>query len=267
MLKYFRKQNYPFLQRHKQSFFSKQLRRDVLLDIYKPKSRRETPQFTFLIINDGQDLQKISLSKIWRKVQHKTSPIIFIGIHNNQRRRQELGTTTPDSNKLGQDAKRYQKFIVLELIPFLTQNYGNPQKTFIAGFSLGALSAMDTLLNYPNSFDGVGAFSGAFWWRSQSMIPSQPDAFLIIPRKIYSSNLIHQKLYWFSAGNQEEKNDRNNNGIIDVIDDTKMVISALAQKGVAAKKIMYLELIGEKHDLNNWARALPHFLVWAIRKR
>ena len=73
--------------------------------------------------------------------------------------------------------------------------------------------------------------------------------------------------YFFQCGTEEETDDRNNNGIIDVIDDTMDVISELQLKGYSYPgDIYYKEIEGGKHHLNTWSAVLPQFLKWAFQK-
>lgn len=62
--------------------------------------------------------------------------------------------------------------------------------------------------------------------------------------------------------------DRNNNGIIDSIDDTLTLIDELVKKGYRRKNdIKYLELQNGKHDIATWAQAMPEFLKWGWGKK
>jgi hypothetical protein len=57
--------------------------------------------------------------------------------------------------------------------------------------------------------------------------------------------------------------DRNNNGIIDSIDDTLALIDELAAKGYnKTEDISYYELADGRHDVPTWAKAFPVFLEW-----
>jgi enterochelin esterase-like enzyme len=61
----------------------------------------------------------------------------------------------------------------------------------------------------------------------------------------------------------DETKDRNNNGIIDSIDDTLDLIKELETKGYQREKdIFYLELPDGHHDVATWGRAMPVFLKW-----
>jgi hypothetical protein len=65
----------------------------------------------------------------------------------------------------------------------------------------------------------------------------------------------------------DEKADRNNNGIIDSIDDTISLIDELTAKGYSREKdIVYLELADGRHDVPTWGRAFPAFLQFAFSK-
>ena len=68
--------------------------------------------------------------------------------------------------------------------------------------------------------------------------------------------------FFFEVGTQDETADRNNNGIIDAIDDTISLIEELVKKGYDRKQIRYVELEDGKHDVPTWARAFPAFLKW-----
>jgi enterochelin esterase-like enzyme len=81
----------------------------------------------------------------------------------------EYGTAgTPDFRGRCQSSL-YTWFIFDELIPQIRKKYHVPEfreKSF-AGFSLGALSALDIVWNHPQEFFKVGVFSGSLWWRSR----------------------------------------------------------------------------------------------------
>jgi hypothetical protein len=63
----------------------------------------------------------------------------------------------------------------------------------------------------------------------------------------------------------DETKDRNQNGIIDSIDDTRDLINELVSKGYNPESdIYYLEMPDGKHDVPTWGRAMPVFLRWAF---
>jgi enterochelin esterase-like enzyme len=69
--------------------------------------------------------------------------------------------------------------------------------------------------------------------------------------------------FFFECGAADEGEDRNNNGVIDSIDDTLDLIKELTEKGYKTDKdIHYLQIEDGKHDVATWARAMPEFLKW-----
>jgi hypothetical protein len=72
--------------------------------------------------------------------------------------------------------------------------------------------------------------------------------------------------FFFQTGTDDEKSDRNNNGIIDSIDDTKDLIDLLYAKNYPKEAVHYYEIEGGKHDVDTWAKALPVFLKWGWGK-
>ncbi len=64
-------------------------------------------------------------------------------------------------------------------------------------------------------------------------------------------------------GTLDEVADRNNNGVIDAIDDTLSFVDILGHKGYNRNTdIKYLELKEGRHDLATWDIAFPNFLKW-----
>jgi hypothetical protein len=71
--------------------------------------------------------------------------------------------------------------------------------------------------------------------------------------------------FYFATGSLDETADRNNNGIIDSIDDTLDLIKELVVKGYYEQKdICYVNYDDGRHDIPTWGRAMPAFLLWAF---
>ena len=156
-----------------------------------------------------------------------------------------------------------------ELLPFIHKSYAVnsfKEKSF-AGFSLGGLSALDIVWNHPKEFAKVGVFSGSLWWRSRGYKEGYNNATDRIMHKQIKKGVYHPRLkFFFECGAWDETTDRNNNGIIDSIDDTLDLIKELKQKGYPDANIEYLELQDGRHDVHTWGRAFPYFLQWGWRK-
>ena len=166
----------------------------------------------------------------------------------------------------GNKAAAYTNFVMKEVIPFIKETYliASFKEKSYAGFSLGALSAMDIVWNHPAEFSKAGAFSGSFWWRDKAQEDADFDEekHRIMHRQVREGAHYPWLKFFFEVGTQDETADRNNNGIIDAIDDTISLIDELKKKGYTDKDIQYLELKDGRHDVPTWARAFPDFLKW-----
>ena len=253
-------------------FNSFELDRNVRLSIFAvphPKESRAKP-YSLLLINDGQDLDQMQFEKtiIAFHESEKKENLLSIGIHAGDRM-QEYGTASqPDYAKRGKKAGAYTQFITTELIPFLESQFNIiplSQNRAFAGFSLGALSALDIVWSHPKLFGRVGVFSGSLWWRSKAFNPKKPDANLIMHQLIEKSNKKEGLKFWFQTGTKDEIEDRNNNGIIDSIDDTLSLIHELKTLGYTDQDISYTEVEGGEHNPDTWAKVMPVFLNWLIK--
>jgi hypothetical protein len=74
--------------------------------------------------------------------------------------------------------------------------------------------------------------------------------------------------FFFECGTEDEREDRNGNGIIDSIDDTLDLIGELAARGYDLQRdVRYLEIVGGRHEVATWGKAMPEFLLWGWGKR
>ncbi|MDQ6608420.1 MAG: esterase family protein, partial [Bacteroidota bacterium] len=197
--------------------------------------------------------------------------LLCVGIHCNKDRKEEYGTANElDYEGRGTKAKAYQQFIIEELLPFIQNEFAvaSFKKKAIAGFSLGGLSAIDTLWNYPGVFSVAGVFSGSLWWRTKDLQDGYNDATDRIIHKHIREGKYHPGVrFYFTTGSLDETADRNGNGIIDSIDDTRDLINELVKKGYdEVEDIHYSNYEDGRHDVATWGKAMPAFLLWAFRK-
>jgi enterochelin esterase-like enzyme len=245
------------------------LQRKVIIDFYFPLEKNDSSDLDLLLINDGQDLITMGFQNILEELykQGKLKPLLCVGIHCGPDRKNEYGTAKVlNENGLGAKAQLYTRFILEELLPFIEERsqIHFKEKSF-CGFSLGGLSALDIVWNHPKEFSRAGVFSGALWWRSVSQDDGKfvEDEHRIMHNEIRKGSYCPGLKFFFEAGTLDETADRNNNGIIDSIDDTVSLIDELIEKGYDREKdIFYLELEDGKHDVSTWARAFPEFLKW-----
>lgn len=250
------------------------LAREVKIDFYLPVNIDDPSDMSLLLINDGQDLPKMPFEEILEDLydEQAIKPILCVGIHCSTDRRNEYGTKNYlDYKGRGTKAAAYHRFIFEELLPFIRATYVLPsfkEKSY-CGFSLGALSALDIVWNNPSEFTKVGVFSGSMWWR---LVGQDEDAFnedtdRIMHKQVREGGYFPWLKFFFETGVLDETADRNNNGIIDAIDDTLSLIDELKAKGYNKENdIMYYEMQDGRHDVATWARALPVFLKWGWGK-
>ena len=70
---------------------------------------------------------------------------------------------------------------------------------------------------------------------------------------------------WFEAGTRDEKEDRDNNGVIDAIQDTTELMDELERKGFRrGLDMIYVQVEGGEHNQRTWGFILPYFLRWTF---
>ena len=250
------------------------LEREVKIDFFLPKNIADPSSMSLLLINDGQNMGELGLQDILENLyaEKLITPVFIAAIHAGSQRKMEYGVAS-QADYLGRGARAgsYTYFILRELLPFIRDSYkiSSFRERAFAGFSLGALMALDVVWNHPEKFSKAGLFSGSFWWRSvdQTEREYDDDKHRIMHQVIRNGKYHRGLKFFFQCGNMDETMDRNNNGIIDSIDDTLDIIKELEAKGYDREKdIEYLEMPDGRHDIATWGRAMPEFLKWGWGK-
>ncbi|HSZ86065.1 MAG TPA: alpha/beta hydrolase-fold protein, partial [Puia sp.] len=118
---------------------SELLNRTVKVDFYLPTNISDSSTMSLLLINDGQDMEKLQFSSMLEELyaENMIEPLLCIGIQAGERK-MEYGTAKIlDYKKRGARSQAYTDFIFEELLPFTHKNYNVPafkEKAF-AGFS------------------------------------------------------------------------------------------------------------------------------------
>ncbi|MCX6215128.1 alpha/beta hydrolase-fold protein [Spirosoma sp.] len=258
--------------RRDDSLHSVPLNRTVHLTIVLPPDyQQSTGAYPVLYLNDGQDLPRLKMTAVLDSLYQNNSirPFVLVAIHAGDRI-QEYGTAAQaDYLHRGSKAGLYTDFVLTELLPYIKKQYrvsSEPSQSVFAGFSLGGLSAFDIVFHHPERFSRAGVFSGSFWWRSKSTADGYRDETdRIMHNLVRKGRYTHHLQFWFETGTEDETSDRNNNGIIDAIDDTIDLIDELVRKGYdRSKDIRYVEINGGKHNQETWSEIMPDFLTWAF---
>lgn len=256
-------------------FFSNYLDRTVTFRyMVPPEYPRSKTRFPVLLMNDGQDFTAMKLEKTFSEAYAKKSvkSFIYVGLECNENRIHEYGTaSTADFKGRGGRALEYSKFVIEEFIPFLKKEFKvslDKNDWVYSGMSLGGLSAFDIAYRHADLFNKIGVFSGSFWWRKKAYVRKDvADRSRILLDVIKNGKSAPHLKFWLQTGTEDEQADRNNNGVIDSIDDTLDVIKELrAKKFSYPGDIKYVEIKGGRHDLPTWEKIFPEFVEWAFGK-
>jgi len=257
--------------RRDESLFSIRLGRVVRLDVVLPPGfdAAAAQPYPVLYLNDGQDLQRLRLPTTLNYLYKRGAvrPFVLVAVHAADRLQEYGVAARPDYLGRGSRAGRYTEFVLKELLPYVQAHYHaspDPADAVIAGMSLGGLTAFDLAWHHPEAFARAGSFSGSFWWRSRGLNDGYTDADRLMHSLVSAQTPWPGQQFWLQTGTDDETSDRNNNGIIDAIDDTLDLMATLAQQGLPAEAVRYVEVPGGHHHQDTWGAVMPDFLRWAF---
>lgn len=252
-------------------FLSTTMQRNWVVDIYLPICYRSSPEKTYpwLLLNDGQDMKAVHLRETLQDLQERElmEPIIGIAVHAPADRRHVYGVAAElDFKQRGALAAKYAQFIIHELLPYVLNNYrARAEAGTVAGFSLGGLQAFDMAWNHGQYFKQVGVFSGSFWWRRKGYDEGYEDHDRIMLDQVHKSSHKPDQKYWLQTGTHDETADRDQDGIIDAVGDTRDLVRLLLNKGYDLwNDLRYVEVPGGHHNQETWGQVMPDFLQWAF---
>jgi len=254
-----------------EALFSVALGRLVRLDVVLPPgfSARAAEPYPVLYLNDGQDLGRLRLPATLNRLfqQEEVRPFVLVAIHAADRLQEYGVAARPDYLGRGSRAGRYTDFLLKELLPYVQAHYhasADPSQAAVAGMSLGGLMAFDVAWHHPEAFGRAGAFSGSFWWRGRGLHDGYTDADRLMHSLVRARAAQPNQQFWLQTGTNDETSDRNNNGVIDAIDDTLDLLADLASQGLPPAATRYVEVPGGHHHPDTWGAILPDFLRWAF---
>lgn len=245
--------------------------REIRLYLPDGGVRADTP---VLFALDGQNMPAWKLAETLAalgQTDEINAPLV-VAIPNSPQRIDEYGLARAlDYQGRGKLAAEFQRYVLEQILPAVVARYGlklAPERTGIMGASLGGLSALDLAWHRPDVFGFVGVFSGSLWWRGEDGDWQAHQRSRLAHRFVRDTARSPRLRLWFEAGTNDEKDDRDGNGVIDAIQDTTELIDELEAKGFSrGRDVAYHEVAGGEHNEATWARALPEFLKWALPAR
>lgn len=260
-------------------------------------------RYDVLYVNDGQDMEAVGLRATLGDLYARNAirrvlvvaidmpPDRMAGYGLFDRAKGESIAAPTKYGAVGANAQAYADWLTQTLVPQIDARYRTVARAdgrAILGWSLGALSAFGIGWQYPETLGRVGAFSPSFWLSADGKDADTVQATRIVHRLVDASAPMPRPKLFFGVGTQEETDDRDGDGIVDVLDDTRDLIEGwkapdgtsrkgLRQFGYGANleharkpnrdnAALYL-LAGGRHDQPSWARMLPVFLRWAYARQ
>ena len=235
---------------------------------YDPGRARPYP---LLLALDGQTMPQWRLAETLDEQvgAGRLEPVVVAAVPASAERIEEYGTAgAPDHAGRGRQAQAFQDLLAGMVLPTLRERYhlaDGPARTGIFGASMGGLGAFDTAWRRPQVFGLAGIFSGSLWWRTDNSSVAARQSSRIVHRRVREAAGKPNLRLWFEAGTDDETADRDGNGVIDAIQDTRELMDELETRGFRrGVDLAYLEIEGGGHHESTWARALPEFLRWVL---
>lgn len=244
-----------------------------------------------LYANDGQDMEAVGLEDTLRTLDAEgvALPIVVAidmprdrmgayGLSDRADARSVVAETK--YGPVGTRAQAYSEWLAHTLVPHIDAHYRTRHSRrgrAVVGWSLGALNAFNLGWNYPELFATVGAFSPSFWLSAErqdaTAVQRTRLALAMVEAGRADSRLHHRTRWWIAAGEREETDDRDGDGLVDAVDDARDVALALHAGGDSANldwsrhpdrraRVAFAAVAGGEHNQSDWKRMLPEFLRW-----
>jgi enterochelin esterase-like enzyme len=266
----------------------------IHVTVYLPPAyAQSSARYPVLYANDGQDMQAVGLQATLARLYdaHAIEPLIVVaidmlhdrasgyGLSDRTRRRSVVGGSR--IGPIGLRAADYSAWVATSLVPYVDAHYRartDVRQRAVMGWSLGALNAFDLGWQYPDVFGRVGAMSPSFWLAGDRGDADAVQRSRLAQAMVDRGPKREGLKFWLAAGTAEETNDRDHDGVIDVVDDLDDLVDGWrgdgAQRrglhqlgystaGAGADVTVYLLPDGH-HQQASWAKMLPLFLRWAF---
>jgi len=256
-------------------------------------------RYPVLYLNDGQDAAAVGLADTLRQLDDEEAidRIIVVAIRMLPDRMGTYGLSDRGAQRsiagdsrfgpVGARAHAYSEWVARTLVPYVDEHYRTrktPASRAMLGWSLGALNAFNLGWQYPEVFGTVGAFSPSFWLAADRSDATQVQHTRLAQRMVDAGPKREGLRLWFAVGTSEETDDRDEDGVVDAVDDVRDLIDGYRDGGFTVKglrqlgysinpdyagnpsrneDVALLLLEGGQHNQASWRRMLPRFLVWA----
>jgi enterochelin esterase-like enzyme len=259
--------------------------------------------YPVLYVNDGQDMEAVGLQATLERLYAEDTirPLIVVAIDMPPERMAAYGFSDRAAGRslvaatrygpVGANAHAYSQWLAQTLVPEIDRRYRtrpSADARAVLGWSLGAANAFNLGWQYPELFGRVGAFSPSLWLAADGGDARAVQRTRLAQRMVDATSPRNGARYFFAVGTAEEKDDRDGDGIVDVLDDTRDLLlgwkdgdelraKGLQQLGYSVntdygahpdrRDAVLFTLDGGAHDQASWARMLPAFLTWAYARR
>jgi enterochelin esterase-like enzyme len=256
-------------------------------------------RYPVVYVNDGQDMEAVRLEPTLRALyaEGAIQRVIVVAVDMPSDRMAAYGffdradgaarVAHTRHGPVGTLADAYARWLVETLVPAVDARYrtlARPEARSLLGWSLGGASAFAIGWQYPDVFGRVGAFSPSFWLAADGRNADTVQSSRLAHALVDGSAPGPRPRVFIAVGDAEETDDRDGDGVIDVVDDALDLVQGwrdpqgdahrgLRDLGLGANleagarrtrdPVAVLRLPGARHDQASWTRMLPAFLHWA----
>ena len=225
-------------------------------------------QYPVFYLNDGQNLfdRATAFAGVEWQVdetadrlirQEEVPPLIVVGIDNAQssRMKEYLPYRSFNPPILRVQGKRYPKFLIDEVMPFLWPRYRiarGPENTGLGGSSMGALISLYTALDRPGVFGRLLLESPSLFISGRRLL-KYSRYFNAWPERIFLAIGTRE------AGREERDKE--------VVDDVRALEAVLRRAGLDDDRLLVRIDEGAGHNEGEWAKRFPEALTFLFGPR
>jgi uncharacterized protein len=158
------------------TIFSSILKENRKIWIYNPDLTATSPiaikhyPVVYVLDGDAHFLSTVGMIQQLSQANGNTilPEMIVVGIENTDRLRDLTPSLTASDSK--DKANPFVNFLASELIPYVDKNYNTAPYRLLVGHSLGGLTAIDILTNFPKYFNAYIAIDPSMWYDNEKFL-------------------------------------------------------------------------------------------------